>query len=88
MGLITFILTLPLAPVRGVVAIGEIIREQVEQEMYSPAAIRAELEDIQRRHDEGLISDEEEARAEQAVLDRLTGGRSTGPGWQRGEPPP
>lgn len=79
MGLVTFILTLPFAPVRGVVAIGEIIREQVGQEMYSPTAIRAELEEIQRQREEGLISEEEEARAEQAVLDRLMGGRPAGP---------
>ena len=78
MGLVTFVLTLPLAPVRGVVAIGEIIREQVEQELYSPAAIHAELEEIQRQREEGLISEEEQAHAEQAVLDRLTGGRSAG----------
>lgn len=80
MGLVTFILTLPLAPVRGVVAIGEVIREQVEQEMYSPMAIRARLEEIQRRREQGLISDEEAARAEQEVLDRLIGDRSADTG--------
>lgn len=80
MGLVTFIVTLPLAPVRGVVALGEIIQQRVEQEMYSPVAIHARLEEIQRQVEQGLISEEEAARAEQEVLDRLTGGRSTGIG--------
>lgn len=80
MGLVTFVLTLPLAPVRGVVAIGQIIQEQVEQELYSPMATHARLEEIQRQREQGLISEEEEARAEQEVLDRLIGGRSTDTG--------
>lgn len=80
MGLVTFVLTLPLAPVRGVVAIGQIIQEQVEQERYGPVAIRARLEEIQRQREEGLIGEEEEARAQQEVLDRLIGGRSTDTG--------
>lgn len=80
MGLVTIILTLPFAPVRGVIAVGEIIRQQVEQELYSPAAIRARLEELQRRREEGLISEEEEARAQQEILDRLIDRRSTGAG--------
>lgn len=80
MGVVTFVLTLPLAPVRGVVAIGEIIRAQVEQEMYGPMAIRARLEEIQRQREQGLIGEEEAAHAEQEVLDRLIGGRSTDTG--------
>lgn len=80
MGLLTGILTLPLAPVRGVVALGKIIQEQVEQELHSPAAIRARLEEIEDRHQRGLISDEEARRAEEAVLDDIQRTRAAGGG--------
>ena len=40
MGLITGLLGLPLAPLRGTVAVAEQIRKQAEDEFYDPAAIR------------------------------------------------
>ncbi|MCO6003838.1 gas vesicle protein GvpG [Actinoallomurus purpureus] len=78
MGLISSILTLPFLPVRGVVTLGELIQRQVEQELTSPMAIRAQLEEIERQRQSGLISEEEEAEAQQEVLGRLIGGQATG----------
>ena len=43
MGLITGILTLPLAPVRGVAWIGERVQEQAEAEFYDENRIMSEL---------------------------------------------
>ena len=43
MGLITGLLTLPLAPVRGTVWIAEQIQEQAEGELYDEGAIQAQL---------------------------------------------
>jgi hypothetical protein len=80
MGLLSGILTLPLAPVRGVIALGKIIQEQVEQELHSPAAIRARLEDIEDRRRRGLITDEEAGHEEQAVLDEIERTRAVGAG--------
>jgi cytochrome c-type biogenesis protein CcmH/NrfG len=77
-GLISSILTLPFLPVRGVVKLGEVIQQQVEQELTSPMAIRAQLEEIERQRQSGLISEEEEAEAQQEVLGRLIGGQATG----------
>jgi hypothetical protein len=71
MGLVTMLLKLPLAPVTGVVRIAEIVQQQVEQEMYSPMAIRRDLEKIEQARADGLISAEEEAEAQQEVLNRM-----------------
>jgi hypothetical protein len=78
MGLVSSILTLPLLPVQGVIKLGEVIQQQVEQQLTSPMAIRAQLEEIERQRQAGLISEEEEAEAQQEVLGRLIGGQATG----------
>jgi Gas vesicle protein G len=46
MGLLTGLLGLPLAPVRGVVWLAEQIRQQAEDQYYDPARIRAQLDRI------------------------------------------
>jgi hypothetical protein len=71
MGLITGILTFPFAPVRGVVAVGELIQRQAEEELYSPASIRARLEEIEDQRQQDRITDEEADQAEQAVLAQI-----------------
>ncbi|MDI2125414.1 gas vesicle protein GvpG [Yinghuangia seranimata] len=71
MGLLTGLLTLPLAPVRGVVWVARRIEDAAEQEMYDPAAIRAELADLQRDLADGLIDEETYDRREEELLDRL-----------------
>ena len=71
MGLLSEIVKLPFAPIRAVVAIGEVIRDQAESELHSPAAIRRDLEELDRQRQEGLISEEEAAEVEQQILNRL-----------------
>ncbi|MEV0707751.1 MULTISPECIES: gas vesicle protein GvpG [Nocardia] len=73
MGLLSAIVGLPLAPVRGVIWLSEVIQDQVEQQMHDPAALRGELEEIDRAAAAGRISDAEARDAQQAVLDRMTG---------------
>jgi hypothetical protein len=75
MGLITGLLTLPLAPVRGVAWLGERILEQAEQQMYDPVAIRRELSEVERARADGLLSDEEAADLENELLSRMMAGR-------------
>lgn len=71
MGLISAILTLPLAPVKGVLWLGEVIQDQVEQKMHDPATIRKELEEIDEAAAAGHLSEDEKEEAQQAVLDRM-----------------
>jgi len=75
MGLITQLLTLPLAPVRGVVWIADQILEEAEQEFYDPAAIQAALDEVDARRSAGLLTDEQAADLEEELVQRLiTGG--------------
>ncbi|MFE5707275.1 gas vesicle protein G [Rhodococcus sp. ACS1] len=73
MGLLSFIATLPLAPVRGVISLAELIQRQVEEELHNPASARRALEELEDARAAGEISAEEEEQAQQAILDRMTG---------------
>jgi Gas vesicle protein G len=70
-GLLTGLLGLPLAPVRGVVSLAEQIRDHAEEQYYDPVRIRAELERVDEARGAGEISDEEAAELENELLQRL-----------------
>ncbi|MET8861453.1 gas vesicle protein GvpG [Nonomuraea sp. NPDC004580] len=74
MGLISLIFTWPLAPMRGLVRLAEMIQDQAERELRNPAAVRRRLEAIEAARRAGEISEEEERRATEEVL-RLAMGR-------------
>jgi Gas vesicle protein G len=74
-GLISGLLTLPLAPLRGTVWLAEQIREQAEQEFYDERKIHAQLMEIAAAREAGEISEEEAARAEDVLLERLIAAR-------------
>jgi hypothetical protein len=78
MGLISGLLTLPLAPVRGTVWLAERIQEQAEGELYDEDAIRAQLMDIDAARQAGEIGEEEAAEAEDVLLERLIAARALG----------
>jgi hypothetical protein len=79
MGLLTGLLTLPLAPVRGVVWLAEQIRDQAEQELYDPAVIRRQLAQVDEALAAGELSDGEAAELQDELLDRLRTGASGRP---------
>ena len=69
------LLTLPLAPVRGVVWVGEQLLEEAERQYYDPASIQAALDEVDARREAGLLTDEEAADLEEELVQRLiTGG--------------
>lgn len=71
MGLITGLLTLPLAPVRGVAWVAEKVAEQAELELYDENRIMRELTELEMARDRGEISNEQfEAYVDQ-LLERL-----------------
>jgi chorismate mutase len=75
MGLLTGILGLPLAPLRGTVAVAEQVLRQAEAEYYDPARIRAELEEVSRLREDGDLSPEDAAAWEDALIERLMAGQ-------------
>jgi hypothetical protein len=78
MGLLTGLITLPLLPVRGTIAIAEQVLQQAEREFYDPATIRLQLEEVDRLREAGSISDDEAAAIEDELVDRLLVGRDRG----------
>ncbi|MET7403522.1 gas vesicle protein GvpG [Dactylosporangium sp. NPDC005572] len=71
MGLVGAILTFPLAPVRAVVWVGDILREQVEHQLYDPAVIRRELEEVAEARAAGRIDPADADRRERELVGRL-----------------
>ncbi|MFI9168525.1 gas vesicle protein GvpG [Streptomyces lincolnensis] len=87
MGLISEVLLLPFAPVRGSAwVIGQVLHE-AERLYYDPATVRAELARLEERLEAGEIDEEEFDRQEDELLDRLEialrGGAGTGDGTAR-----
>jgi len=75
MGLITGLLTLPLAPVRGVGWVAEQLADQAEQEMYDEGRIMRELAAVELSHDAGEIDEEQLEQQVDRLLERLEEGR-------------
>jgi Gas vesicle protein G len=71
MGLLSGLLGLPVAPLRGVVAVADQVLRQAEDVYYDPAAIRAELEEVDRLRATGAVSAEEAEAWEDELSDRL-----------------
>jgi hypothetical protein len=76
MGLITGLLTLPLAPLRGTLWAAEQILEQAEKEFYDPAKIRRQLDDVDRMRETGELTEDEATAIEDELVDRLLVSRS------------
>jgi hypothetical protein len=74
-GLLTGLLTLPLAPVRGVVSLAETIHDEAERVYYDPATIHRELERLDDLRRAGEIDETEAATREEALVQRLLEGR-------------
>ncbi|MER7197931.1 gas vesicle protein [Streptomyces sp. CB01635] len=71
MGLLTQILTLPLAPVRGVVWVADRVLEAAEDKYYDPAPVHRELAELERRLLDGEIDEATFDEREDELLDRL-----------------
>ncbi|GAA3844826.1 gas vesicle protein GvpG [Streptomyces sp. NPDC003631] len=82
MGLLTEALLLPFAPARGSLWVIRQVIAEAERQYYDPATVRAELALLERRLEEGEITEEEFDREEDALLDRLEVGmgRTSGTG--------
>jgi chorismate mutase len=75
MGLISGLLGLPFAPVRGAVWVAEQVLEQAEQEYYDPGRIRAMMEEVDRLRANGELTDEEAVAREDELVERLLEGQ-------------
>jgi Gas vesicle protein G len=71
MGLISGLLTLPLAPVRGTVWIAERLEEQALEELNDESAIRAQLLELEELRASGAVDEEQLVAAEDELVQRL-----------------
>ena len=71
MGLLTGLLTLPLAPVRGTIWIAEQIAVQAERELGDETALRRRLAEAEREFELGALTVEEYESIEDDLLERL-----------------
>ncbi len=79
MGLFTGLVTLPLAPVRGIAWIAEQIHQQAMRELADPAVIQQRLDEVAAARESGEISEEEAAERESELVSRLLdGGQAAG----------
>ncbi|RFU39089.1 gas vesicle protein [Actinomadura logoneensis] len=73
MGLFTGLVTLPLAPVRGVVWLAEVLQEQAEAQLFDPGRIAAEMQEVADAVAAGEMTEDEAAEAEERLIARLHG---------------
>ena len=73
MGLLSLPVRLPLMPLRGVLWLGETLRDQAERELHDPAAVRRELEEAEAEARAGNLTQDELSRVQAAATARLTG---------------
>ncbi|MFJ6749281.1 MULTISPECIES: gas vesicle protein GvpG [unclassified Streptomyces] len=71
MGLFSALLTLPLAPVRGVTWVADQIAQAADRELHDPALIRAQLAALNREFENGHLGTEAFEREEDRLLDLL-----------------
>jgi len=84
MGLFTQLVTLPLAPVRGIAWVGQRIQEQAESQYYDPSPVQMELARLEQALLDGEIDEETFDEREDELLDRLEEIRA----HTAGTPPP
>ncbi|MEU2158342.1 gas vesicle protein GvpG [Streptomyces sp. NPDC019396] len=71
MGLLTQLVTLPLAPVRGVAWVMDRVIEAAEDEYYDPAPVHRALAELERQLLAGEMDEETFDQREDELLDRL-----------------
>jgi len=71
MGLLTGLLTLPLAPLRGTIWLAEQLAEQAARELGDETTLRRRLAEAERDFELGLLSADEYEAGEDDLLERI-----------------
>jgi hypothetical protein len=70
-GVLTGLILLPLAPLRGTIRLAEFLAEQAEEQMNDERAIRGLLVEAEAALDRGELTEAEFDRLEDQLLDRI-----------------
>jgi hypothetical protein len=76
-GLLTGLLTLPLAPVRGVMWVAEVVAEEAEQELEALESPERALAELEAARLSGEVSDEEFAARQADLIELVIASRSS-----------
>ncbi|MEV6967123.1 gas vesicle protein GvpG [Hamadaea sp. NPDC051192] len=71
MDLFAALATLPLAPLRGLLAVAKAIQSEADRQLYDPGAARGQLEQVESAERSGDLSAEDRERAEREIVGRL-----------------
>jgi hypothetical protein len=71
MDLVSMTIGLPLAPVRGLLALARVLQEEAETQLYDPTSARRELEELETAEADQRLSADAAGEREQQVVDRL-----------------
>lgn len=71
MGLMTALLTLPLAPVRGVVWVGEVLADEAERQLEEANSPERRLAELEVLRTTGEITEEEGNRMEADIIEAM-----------------
>jgi len=83
MGLITGLLTLPLAPLRGTIALAELLLDEAEAMLNDPDRVLQELEHVEQLREQGIVTEDEATAWEDTLIERLSrAGSSAGGGFR------
>jgi hypothetical protein len=80
MGLFSGLLLLPLAPVRGVVWLGEQLEREAERQRSDPALVRRELAEVESAYAAGELTAQQRDVRQDELVARLLSSRSRGGG--------
>ena len=71
MGLLGSMLLLPVAPVRGIVWVAEVVADEAEREMAATADPARRLEELAAKTANGEITPDEAARLEEELIEQI-----------------
>lgn len=71
MGLLTGLITLPLAPVRGVVWLGEQLEREARRQWSDPAVVRQRLAEVAAAYEAGDLTEAERDALQDELVSRL-----------------
>jgi len=74
MGILTALVTLPLAPVRGTIWVAEVLLEEAERQMRDPRVVEQQLLEAEAAYERGELTEDEFADIEDELLGRLLSG--------------
>jgi hypothetical protein len=70
-GFVTGLLTLPLAPVRGLAWVAGALHDEADSQLYDEDRIRAELLQLELDSEDGRVDETERAAREDQLFERL-----------------